>query len=107
MNKIKRGDDVVVLCGQHKGKRGVVRRVINDEYGKPRRVLVEGVNMATHYERPNPQENQPGGLIKREASIHVSNVAIVDADSGKPVRVKIIQGENGKVRALPSGKEIA
>lgn len=103
MNKIKSGDEVIVRSGQHKGRRGVVQKVILDSNGKPARVLVEGVNLVTHYDRPNPQQNQQGGLIKREAPIHASNVGLVDPDTGKASRVKF----KDKKRMLASGKEVA
>ncbi|MGU9952136.1 MAG: 50S ribosomal protein L24 [Gammaproteobacteria bacterium WSBS_2016_MAG_OTU1] len=104
MNKIKRGDEVIILCGQNKGQRGVVQRVFLDSIGKPERVLVEGMNMATNYDRPNPQQNQPGGLIKREAPIHASNVSLVNAESGKPMRVKIGESKKGNERLMSSGE---
>lgn len=103
MNKIKKGDEVAVLCGRDKGGRGVVLRVYPDSRGKPEKVLVEGVNLATHYERPNPQKNQPGGIVKREAPIHASNVSPMDPKSGKPSRVKI---SAAKKRVLASGAEM-
>ncbi|MGI9306928.1 MAG: 50S ribosomal protein L24 [Gammaproteobacteria bacterium] len=103
MNKIRKGDEVIVLCGRQKGGKGVVREVFPDARGKPARVLVEGINMATHYDRPDPQNNRPGGLTKREAPIHASNVALMDDTSGRPVRAKINIAENGKTRT-PSGK---
>ena len=93
MNKIKKGDQVAVLCGRQKGGRGIVLRVYPDARGKPERVLVEGINMVTHFERPEPRENKQGGLIKREAPIHASNVALV-GENGRPMRVKI--GAGGK-----------
>lgn len=62
MNKIKKGDQVAVLCGNQKGARGVVKEVIIGARGKPEKVVVEGVRMLTHFERPDPQNNKPGGL---------------------------------------------
>lgn len=106
MNKIKRGDEVMVLCGRSKGGKGVVQRVFLDAAGKPERVLVEGLNMVTHYDRANPQDSKPGGLIKREASIHASNVTLLDAASGRPYRVKIASGEKGRSRQSATGKEV-
>lgn len=106
MNKIRRGDEVVVLAGRNKGQRGVVRRVLPDEFGKPHKVVVEGVNLLTHFDRPNPQKNQPGGIVKKEAPLHASNVALADAN-GKPIRVKIKVDDKGKrVRVFPDGSEI-
>ena len=63
MNKVKRGDEVIVLCGRDKGKRGTIKSVELDSLGKPARVLAEGLNIVTHYERPDPQKNRPGGII--------------------------------------------
>lgn len=87
MNKIRKGDQVQVIAGRNRGGRGVILQVFPDAGGKPERVLVEGVNLATHYERPNPNANQPGGMVKREAPLHASNVMRIDS-SGKPTRKK-------------------
>ena len=108
MNKVKRGDEIIVLCGRDKGKRGTIKNVELDSLGKPARVLAEGLNIVTHYERPDPQKNRPGGMIRREAYLHASNVAVFDADTGKAARVKIKVDEKGKkIRALPSGKVLS
>ena len=104
MNKIKKGDEVAVICGRNKGGRGVVLRVFPDSRGKPEKALVEGINMVTHYDRPDPQKNNPGGIVKREAPIHASNILPLDAKSGKPSRVKI--GDKKK-RVLASGTEMS
>lgn len=90
MNKIKKGDNVMVLAGNDKGKSGEVRDVKFDAGGKPEKVKVEGIRMMTHFVRPNPQKNEPGGIIKREGFIHASSVAVVEAESGKPARVRIV-----------------
>ncbi|MGI9298757.1 MAG: 50S ribosomal protein L24 [Gammaproteobacteria bacterium] len=104
MNKIKKGDEVAVLCGRDRGRRGVVLRVQPDSRGKPEKVLVEGVNMVSHYERPDPRQNRPGGIVKREAPIHASNVSPIDPKNGRPSRVKI----NGdKKRVFASGAELS
>ena len=96
MNKIKNGDEVMVIRGAGRGRRGVVQRIFLDRPGgKPERATVEGVNLATHYERPNPQENQPGGMIKREAPVHISNLALMDSD-GRPGRVRIVVDGTGR-----------
>lgn len=89
MNKIRKGDRVAVLSGRDRGRRGEVRRVILDHAGRPERVEVEGINMLTSFVRPNPQKNEAGGLIKREAPLHVSNVAVIDPETDLPARVKI------------------
>ena len=100
--KIRKGDKVVVRTGKDKGKTGEVLRVLRDEA----RVLVQGVNMIKRHTRPAP--GNPGGIIDKEASIHISNVALADPKSGKPTRVgfKILDGGR-KVRiARRSGEAI-
>ena len=100
--KIKKGDKVVVRTGKDKGKSGEVLRVLRDEA----RVLVQGVNMIKRHTRPAP--GNPGGIIDKEASIHISNVALADPKTGKPTRVgyKILDGGR-KVRiARGSGEAI-
>ena len=100
--KIKRGDTVVVISGKERGKRGEVERVIPKE----NRVVVGGVNVRTRHARPT-QQNQDG-LYTFEAPIHVSNVMLVDPESGKPTRVGYRFTDSGeKVRvSKKSGKDI-
>jgi large subunit ribosomal protein L24 len=100
--KIKRGDTVVVISGKEKGKRGEVERV----EPKKERVVVTGINVRTRHARPS-QQNQEG-LFTFEAPIHVSNVMIVDPDSGDPTRVGYRFTDSGeKVRvSKKSGKDI-
>ena len=81
MRKIRKGDNVVVLAGRDKGKRGDVSRVVDASH-----VVVNGINTVKRHTRPNPLKNQPGGIVTREAPIHVSNVMLVDED-GKATRV--------------------
>jgi large subunit ribosomal protein L24 len=100
--KIRKGDKVVVRTGKDKGKTGEVLRVLRDEG----RVLVQGVNMIKRHTRPAP--GNPGGIIDKEASIHISNVALADPKTGKPTRVgfKVLDGGR-KVRiARHSGEAI-
>ncbi len=87
---VKKGDNVVVISGKDKGKQGTIL----EAYPKKNRVLVEGVNIVKKHSKPS-QVNPQGGIISREAAIHVSNVMPLDPKSGKPTRVgyKI---ENGK-----------
>lgn len=101
--KIKKGDKVIVLTGKDKGKIGDVSRVIV----KDNRVIVSGVNMVTKHQRPS-QTNPNGGIVRQEASIHLSNVALVDPKDGKATRVSVKTLENGKtVRvAKRSGEQI-
>jgi large subunit ribosomal protein L24 len=79
--KIKRGDRVVVITGRDRGKQGEVLRVLR----KDERLIVQGVNMVRRHTRPSA--THPGGIVDKEASIHISNVAHVDPDGGRPTRV--------------------
>ncbi len=79
---IKNGDNVLVIAGNDKGTRGRVLAV----FPKRERVLVEGVNMRTHHEKPT-QENPQGGRLKREAPIHISNVMVIDPTTDEPTRI--------------------
>ncbi len=81
--KIKKGDNVEVISGKDAGKRGRVLRVDRDRD----RVVVEGVAMIKRHTRPNPQKKIQGGIVEREAAIHVSNVMVISPDSGRPTRV--------------------
>ncbi len=101
--KIKKGDQVVVLAGKDKGKKGEVLRVIPDES----RVVVAGVNVATKHVKPS--QTSAGGIEKTERPVHVSNVAVADPKSGKPTRVGVqILKDGKKVRmAKKSGEQIA
>jgi large subunit ribosomal protein L24 len=100
--KIKKGDRVVVITGSDKGKTGEVLRVLRAES----RVLVQGVNMVKRHTRPSPGE--PGGIVEKEAPVHISNVAHIDPQTDKPTRVgfKVVEGGR-KVRfARRSGEVI-
>jgi len=81
--KIKKGDNVEVIAGKDAGKKGRVLRIDRDRD----RVVVEGVNMIKRHTRPNPQKKIQGGIVEREAAIHVSNLMVVSPDSGRPTRV--------------------
>jgi large subunit ribosomal protein L24 len=101
MNKIRKGDQVVVIAGKDKGRKGAVIEVI--EGG---RVRVEGVNMSKKHQRPNPNAGQQGGIIEREASLHVSNVLLFNPATQKPDRVGFKTLADGrKVRMFKSNKE--
>jgi len=102
MSKIKRDDEVVVIAGKDKGKRGKVRRVVDGG-----RVLVAGVNMIKKHTRPNPQAGIQGGIVEREAPIQVSNVAIFNPETGSGDRVGYRVADGRKVRVFKSnGAEI-
>ncbi|WP_028454321.1 50S ribosomal protein L24 [Chitinilyticum litopenaei] len=103
MNKIRKGDEVVVLTGKDAGKRGAVVRVIPAED----RIVVEGVNVAKKHVKPNPMRGVQGGIVDITASIHVSNVAIFNAATGKADRVGFKVLEDGrKVRIFKSTGEV-
>ena len=99
--RIKKGDRVVVLTGKDKGKAGSVLRVIPKE----RRAVVQGVNMIKRHTRPTT--TQPGGIVEKEAPVHVSNLAHIDPKTSKPTRVgyKFLEG-NRKVRFAKRSGEI-
>ncbi len=96
MNKLKKGDEVVVLSGRDKGKKGKLLR-----FGKKGRVVVAGVHQVKRHQKPNPTTNVPGGIITKEGTIHHSNVAILNPDNNKGARVAIQRTDNGnKVRVF-------
>ncbi|APD07084.1 50S ribosomal protein L24 [Flavobacteriaceae bacterium UJ101] len=99
--KIKTGDNVVVLSGASKGATGKVMKVIIDK----NRAIVEGVNMIKKHTKPSA-ENPQGGIIEREAPIHVSNLALVDPKSGKPTRVGYKMEDGKKVRYAKKSGDI-
>ena len=100
MNRIKKGDQVVVLAGKDKGTRGDVVRVAGDK------LVVSNINVIKRHTKPNPQAGQPGGVIEREAPIHISNVMLFNPASGKGERVGIKVLEDGrKLRVFRSSGE--
>jgi large subunit ribosomal protein L24 len=102
MRKIKKGDNVVVIAGRDKGKRGDVSQTVGPDY-----VLVVGVNQVKRHTRPNPMKNQPGGIVTKEVPIHVSNVAIWNPVTGKADRIGFRMLEDGrKVRFFKSNGEV-
>ena len=101
MRKIKKGDNVVVVTGRDKGKRGDVARVVDAEH-----VVVNGINTVKPHTRPNPLKNQPGGIVTKEQPIHVSNVAIWNPVTQKADRIGFRTLDDGrKVRYFKSNGE--
>lgn len=101
--KLKSGDNVIVIAGKDKGKLGRILRVIT----KTNRVVVEGVNVMKKHVKPNPNANQPGGIVQREASIHVSNVAIYNPATKKADRIGYkFLNDGKKVRCFKSNNEV-
>jgi large subunit ribosomal protein L24 len=104
--KIKKGDEVIIIAGKDKGKRGTVLKVNRCILGRSK-VLVEGVNMIKKHTRPNPQANQPGGIIEKEAFIGISNVMLYNPATKKGDRVGFRTLDNGdKVRYFKSTGDI-
>ena len=101
MNKIRKGDQVIVTTGRDKGKRGTVSRRVDDE-----RLLIDGINMVKKHVKPNPMKGTTGGVIDKAMPIHQSNIAILNDATGKADRVGIKLLDNGdKVRVFKSSGE--
>jgi large subunit ribosomal protein L24 len=101
MLKIKRDDEVIILAGKDKGKRGKVRKVLDND-----KLIVSGINMVKKHTKPNPQAGVAGGIVEKEAAIQVSNVGIFNPSSKKADRVGFkIEGDT-KVRIFKSSGEV-
>jgi len=102
MRKIRKGDDVIVIAGKDKGKRGAVLRVVDAEH-----LLVEGVNVVKKHERPNPMKGATGGIVDKEMPMHLSNVAIYNPGTKRADRVGIRLLDDGRrVRVFKSNGEM-
>jgi large subunit ribosomal protein L24 len=101
MNKIRTKDEVIVLTGKDKGKRGVVLTRIDDEH-----IVVDGVNVAKKATKPNPMANIAGGIIDKTMPIHISNVALFNVATGKADRVGFKEVDGKKVRVFKSTGEV-
>jgi large subunit ribosomal protein L24 len=102
MQKIKKGDDVIVITGKDKGKRGTVLRVLDENH-----VIVENINIARKHQKANPQVGEPGGIVDKVMPIQVSNVALYNPQKGGPDRVGFKILEDGrKVRVFKSDGEV-
>jgi len=100
MNRIKKGDQIIVIAGADKGKKGEVVRVAGDK------VVVQNINIIKRHTKPNPQAGQAGGIVEREAPIHISNVMLFNSAAGKGDRVGFKVLEDGrKVRVFRSSGE--
>jgi large subunit ribosomal protein L24 len=100
MNRIKKGDQVIVIAGADKGKKGEVVRVAGDK------LVVQNINLVKRHTKPNPQAGQPGGIVEREAPIHISNVMPLNPVTGKGERVGFKVLEDGrKTRVFRSSNE--
>lgn len=101
MRKLKKGDEIVVITGKDKGKRGIVASVMRDD-----KVLVENMNLVKKHVRPNPSVGESGGIVEKEMPMDISNVAIFNPATGKADRVGIKLLDDGrKVRIFKSNQE--
>ena len=101
MNKFRKGDQVIVLTGRDKGKRGTIARRVDDDH-----LVVDGINMVKKHVKPNPMKGTTGGVVDKTMPIHQSNVAIYNPASGKADRVGIkLQADKTKVRVYKSSGE--
>ena len=101
MSRIKKGDEVIVLTGRDKGKRGTVLRRVDAQH-----VVVEGVNRVKKHQRPNPMKNVTGGIVDKDMPIHVSNVALYNPATKKADRIGVKSLEDGrKVRVFKANGE--
>ena len=101
MNRIKKGDEVIVISGRDKGKRGAVAQRVDDQY-----VVVEGINRVKKHTRPNPMKGVTGGIVEKDVPIHVSNVALFNPATKKADRVGFKSLDAGrKVRVFKSNGE--
>ena len=102
MNKIKKGDEVIVIAGKDKGRRGSVIKVLEHD-----RLIVENINMAKKAQKPNPNVGQQGGIIDKEMPIHRSNVMLFNAATGKGDRIGVrMLNDDTKVRYFKSNDEV-
>ena len=102
MKKIRKGDDVVVITGRDRGKRGTVLRILDAEH-----VVVEGANRVKKHQRPNPMKGVQGGIIEKEMPLHISNVALFNPDTKKADRIGVRTLEDGRrVRFFKSNGEV-
>lgn len=102
MGKIRKGDDVVVISGRDKGKRGSVLVIASE-----RQIVVEGVNITKRHTKPNPNMGKPGGIVAKEAAVDVSNVMLFNPKMGRGDRVGFKVLDNGtKVRVFKSNGEV-
>ena len=101
MNNIRKGDEVIVITGKDKGRRGTVLRIEGD------RIVVENVNVVKRHQKPNPARNVPGGIVDKEMSLHISNVMLFNPVTQKGDRVGVKALEDGRrVRIFRSNSEV-
>ena len=98
MNKIKAGDEVLVISGKERGKKGFISNVINNSL-----VVIDWLNLAKKHQKPNPNKNEPGGITNKAMPLHISNIAIINPETGERDKIKITVNDDGKkVRCFKS-----
>ncbi|MGF1529633.1 MAG: 50S ribosomal protein L24 [Candidatus Competibacterales bacterium] len=103
MERIRKGDEVIVIAGRDKGRRGTVTRVVKDD----NRVFVEGINLVKRHVKPNPMRGETGGIVEREAPIHASNVMLYNPVTQRGDRIGFrLLGDGRKVRYFKSNNEV-
>ena len=104
MNRLKKNDEVIVIAGKDKGRKGTVVSVLSDKH----RVIVEGVNLVKKHVKPNPNKQIEGGIVEQEAALHNSNVALYNPATKKADRVgfKFVEDGKKKVRYFKSNGEL-
>ncbi len=100
MKKIRRDDEIIVIAGKDKGKRGRVVKVLADD-----RVIVGGINMVKRHTKPNPQAGTQGGIVEKEAPLHISNIAIFNSETSKADRVGFKFEDGVKIRVFKSNQQ--
>lgn len=101
MQKIRRDDEIIVIAGKDKGKRGKVLKVLADD-----RLLVRGINLVKRHTKPNPMAGVQGGIVEKEAPLHLSNIAIFNAETSKADRVGFKVEDGKKVRVFKSTQKV-
>lgn len=101
MRKIKCNDEVIVITGKDKGKRGTVSRLIGDN-----KVIVSGINIVKRHTKPNPNAGQAGGIVEKEAAMDISNVAIFNPETSKADRVGFLVEDGKKKRVFKSTNQV-
>lgn len=100
MRKIRKGDEVIVIAGKDKSRRGTVEKVLSND-----KVIVKDINVAKHHVKPNPQKGISGGIVGKEAALNISNVALFNSETGKADRVGFRVEDGKKIRFFKSNNK--
>ncbi|QCI17311.1 50S ribosomal protein L24 [Buchnera aphidicola (Aphis helianthi)] len=99
--KLHQNDEVIILTGKEKGKKGTIKSILS-----PNKVIIQGLNLVKKHQKPNPSQNKNGGILEKEAPIHISNIAIFNPESKKSDRVGFKFKEGKKVRFFKSNGKV-